>query len=250
MLGQSLRPQLTRALNTYQRQSSDDRAELLLLPSAEQTGYGSRQHPGKSAHQAAAAVLTARIRSLEDRRSRPEGAARAGGAVCQPQEGALLLSESGTAEPCRPDYLLLCRQLESLQQSDNHALPLLANTSALLKAALPLVNWAGFYLLEGQKLVLGPFQGKVACIHIDLNQGVCGRAAREGQLLNVADVQTFPGHIACDADSRSELVLPIFKQDRVVAVLDLDSPRRNRFTEADEAGLTALVRQLEKDLII
>ena len=122
----------------------------------------------------------------------------------------------------------------------------LANLSALLFDALDDLNWAGFYTLEGETLVLGPFQGKPACIEIPIARGVCGAAVREDKAQLVPDVHAFPGHIACDSASRSELVIPLHRNGRVVAVLDLDSPTLARFTEADRDALTALCAAVER----
>jgi GAF domain-containing protein len=116
-----------------------------------------------------------------------------------------------------------------------------ANLAALLYQELEQVNWAGFYLLRGQALVLGPFQGLPACVDIPLGAGVCGTAAATGEIQRVADVHAFEGHIACDANSESEIVLPLISERGVVGVLDIDSPVRDRFSEADEAGLVAIV---------
>ena len=143
------------------------------------------------------------------------------------------------------NYDLLARQLASLAQEEPWYVPLLANASALLYGALPDLNWAGFYLLRGETLVLGPFQGKPACIHIPLGKGVCGTAAAEGRTLRVPDVHAFPGHIACDSASASEIVVPLRKNGRVIGVLDIDSPLPDRFSESDQAGLEAFVRVLE-----
>ena len=144
------------------------------------------------------------------------------------------------------DYELLCAQLSGLAEADGWYVPLMANAAALLYDALEDVNWAGFYLLRDGRLVLGPFQGKVACIHIPLGKGVCGTAARRDETQLVPDVHAFPGHIACDSASKAEIVVPIHKDGRVVAVLDIDSPVRDRFTAADRAGLEGLVRVLEE----
>lgn len=144
------------------------------------------------------------------------------------------------------DYGLLCSQLASLAEADRWYVPLMANAAALLYDAMADVNWAGFYLLRGEKLVLGPFQGKVACIHIPLGRGVCGTAAQRDATQLVPDVHTFPGHIACDSASNSEIVIPIHSGGRVAAVLDIDSPILNRFSEADRTGLEGVVRVLEE----
>ena len=120
----------------------------------------------------------------------------------------------------------------------------MANVAALLWQALPDLNWAGFYRFDGRELVLGPFQGKSACIRIALDRGVCGAAARLRATQRVEDVHAFPGHIACDAASRSELVVPLLDGDRLIGVLDLDSPRTARFTAQDAAGAEALVARI------
>ena len=134
-------------------------------------------------------------------------------------------------------YEELNSQLESLIDGVPYRIADLANASALLWQTLDRLNWAGFYLMDEGKLVLGPFQGKPACIQIALGRGVCGTAAAEERTVRVADVHAFPGHIACDCASNSEIVVPIRSRGRVVAVLDLDSPERGRFTEEDQAGL-------------
>ena len=120
----------------------------------------------------------------------------------------------------------------------------MANVAALIWQAIPELNWAGFYRFDGTELVLGPFQGKAACIRIPLDKGVCGAAARLRATQRVDDVHAFPGHIACDADSRSELVIPVVADDRLIGVLDLDSPRAARFSPADQAGAEALIARI------
>ena len=144
------------------------------------------------------------------------------------------------------DYPLLCEQLRSLGESERHWLPLLSNASALLYEALPDLNWAGFYLIEGGSLLLGPFQGKVACIRIPLGKGVCGTAAARDETQLVPDVHAFPGHIACDGASNAEIVVPLHRDGAVIGVLDIDSPLLGRFTEADRAGLEAFARVIEE----
>ncbi len=146
----------------------------------------------------------------------------------------------------RCDYDLLKRQLEALAEEDGWFVPLLANASALLYGAMEELNWAGFYLTRGEGLVLGPFQGKTACIHIPMGKGVCGTAAALDATQRVPDVHAFPGHIACDSASNSEIVVPIHANGRVAGVLDIDSPWLDRFSEADQAGLEAFVRALER----
>ena len=135
------------------------------------------------------------------------------------------------------NYEELNSQLESLIDGVPYRIADLANASALLWQTLDRLNWAGFYLMDEGKLVLGPFQGKPACIQIALGRGVCGTAAAEERTVRVEDVHLFPGHIACDCASNSEIVVPIRSRGRVVGVLDLDSPERGRFTEEDQAGL-------------
>ena len=127
------------------------------------------------------------------------------------------------------NYDLLKEQLQALTGSERHPIPNLANASALIYHALPDLNWAGFYLMDNEELLRGPFQGKTACIRIPKGRGVCGTAVLEERILRVDDVHTFEGHIACDSASRSEIVLPIFDGERVVGVLDIDSPKKDGF---------------------
>ncbi|MEK4999035.1 GAF domain-containing protein [Paenibacillus sp. FSL H7-0918] len=128
-------------------------------------------------------------------------------------------------------------QLEALVKDEPSAMANLANASALLKHAMPDTNWAGFYLFDGKELVLGPFQGLPACIRIPLSRGVCGTAAAERRTLVVGDVHAFPGHIACDAASNSEIVVPLIKDDRLLGVLDIDSPLKDRFDDEERRFL-------------
>ena len=146
------------------------------------------------------------------------------------------------------DYLELERRLTALIHGVPHFIANLSNASALLFDTLEDINWAGFYLMEQGRLVLGPFQGKPACIEIPLNKGVCGAAASRGETVLVENVHAFPGHIACDSASNSEIVIPIRKKGAVVGVLDIDSPTVGRFTEADKEGLEHFVRALEREL--
>ena len=146
------------------------------------------------------------------------------------------------------DYKKLCETLRALIKGVPYLTADLANASALLWEALPDINWAGFYLAEKNGLVLGPFQGKVACILIAPGRGVCGTAAAEDRTQRVADVHAFPGHIACDSASNSEIVVPIRPNGKVVGVLDIDSPLLARFDEADRDGLEEFVRILEEEL--
>ena len=144
------------------------------------------------------------------------------------------------------DYRSLNSALAGLIDGVPHKIANLANASALLWQMLEDINWAGFYLMEEGKLVLGPFQGKPACIEIPLGKGVCGTAAAEKKTQLVRDVHAFPGHIACDCASNSEIVVPIIADGEVRGVLDIDSPSVGRFTEADREGLEGFVRILEK----
>jgi L-methionine (R)-S-oxide reductase len=141
-------------------------------------------------------------------------------------------------------FLELRQQLDGLLQGERDALANCANAAALLYHALPDLNWAGFYFLRERELVLGPFQGKVACVRIPLGRGVCGTAAERRETLVVPDVHAFPGHIACDSASRAEIVVPLIHRERVLGVLDLDSPNPGRFDSQDAAGLEALVAAL------
>ena len=137
-------------------------------------------------------------------------------------------------------YAQLVAQARALVDGEPDRTANAANLSALIYHALPDLKWAGFYFYDGTELVVGPFQGLPACVRIALDKGVCGAAARTRQTQRVADVEAFPGHIACDAASRSELVVPLVKGDRLIGVLDLDSPRTNRFDEEDQQGLEAI----------
>jgi GAF domain-containing protein len=139
-------------------------------------------------------------------------------------------------------YADLARQLAALLEGERDPVANAANCSALLFAVLPEVNWVGFYFLRGGELVVGPFQGKPACVRIALGRGVCGTAAATRRTQLVPDVHAFPGHIACDADSRAELVVPLVRGGELLGVLDLDSPRAGRFTEQDRVGVEELAR--------
>ena len=141
-------------------------------------------------------------------------------------------------------YRDLVSSLGALLEGETDPLANLANASALLSAALDGINWCGFYLLRGGELVLGPFQGKPACVRIAMGKGVCGTAAESRQTLVVPDVQVFPGHIACDEASRSEIVVPILVGGVLAGVLDVDAPEKSRFDEDDRAGLEAFVAAL------
>ena len=161
---------------------------------------------------------------------------------------AQAMEKMGLLQPEPANHAILNAQLASLVEGVPHPLANLANAAALLWDSLGGINWAGFYLMEGDRLVLGPFMGKPACIEIPLHKGVCGAAARTDATELVPDVHAFPGHIACDCASRSEIVVPLHKEGRVMGVLDIDSPLLHRFTEADRAGLETFARILEKAL--
>ena len=141
-------------------------------------------------------------------------------------------------------YDLLTAQLAGLMEGEREAIPNLANMSALIFQALKDINWAGFYLMKDGMLVLGPFQGNPACIRIPVGRGVCGTAAKTLQTQLVPDVHLFPGHIACDAQSQSEIVIPLMKGEKLLGVLDIDSPIRNRFDGEDQRGLEKLCQML------
>jgi GAF domain-containing protein len=148
-----------------------------------------------------------------------------------------------TADPAQPKgefYRELLSAADGLTAGESDAVANMANVAALVWQLVPDLNWAGFYRVIGKELVLGPFCGKPACIRIPLGQGVCGTAAASGETQLVANVHAFPGHIACDAESRSELVVPVLREGAVIAVIDLDSPHQGRFDEEDRAGFEAL----------
>ena len=145
-------------------------------------------------------------------------------------------------------YEELIAQVKALTEGIPYPIANLANASAAIWQSLDRLNWAGFYLMQDGALVLGPFQGKPACIRIPVGKGVCGTAVQENRTVRVEDVHQFPGHIACDSTSNSEIVVPIYKNGEIYGVLDLDSPYFARFTEEDQAGLEALARVLEEAL--
>ena len=145
-------------------------------------------------------------------------------------------------------YRDLAQMLEALIGDETDAVANMANAAGLIWESVPDLNWAGFYRNVGGELVLGPFQGRPACIRIAFGQGVCGVAAETRQVQRVEDVHAFPGHIACDSASNSEIVLPLIRDGELLGVLDLDSPRHGRFDEEDEAGLVAIARILAKAL--
>ncbi len=144
------------------------------------------------------------------------------------------------------NYSLLCKQLLALTEDVPHRCANLANAAALLFHTLPDINWAGFYCRQGDALILGPFQGKPACVTIPMGKGVCGTAAQEDRTQRVADVHQFPGHIACDSASNAEIVVPLHAAGTLWGVLDIDSPTKNRFTPEDQAGLEQFAAILEQ----
>lgn len=146
-------------------------------------------------------------------------------------------------------YESLSRQASALLEGEDDMIAAMANFSALLNDNLTSLNWVGFYIKRGEELVLGPFQGKVACTRIPMGKGVCGSAAQRNETLRVADVHLFDGHIACDSASNSEIVIPVRKGGEVIAVLDIDSPSFDRFDQEDQKGLELLVKCLESCLL-
>ncbi|XKE95954.1 GAF domain-containing protein [Metaplanococcus flavidus] len=145
-------------------------------------------------------------------------------------------------------YSMLCKQLDALLTGETNRIANLSNAAALLNQFLERINWAGFYLMEDGELVLGPFQGLPACVRIQVGRGVCGTAVAEKKTMLVEDVHQFPGHIACDAASRSEIVIPLVKDGEVIGVLDIDSPELSRFTQEDQDGLEAFTEILMNHL--
>lgn len=145
-------------------------------------------------------------------------------------------------------YNQLSTQLDALLTGEQNVVANLSNTSALLHQFFERINWVGFYLMEDNELVLGPFQGLPACVRIPVGKGVCGTAVQQQASIIVPDVHNFPGHIACDAASRSEIVIPIMKDEQVLGVLDIDSPELNRFSETDRIGLEKVIQILVKHL--
>lgn len=147
------------------------------------------------------------------------------------------------------NYELVKKQLSALLHDENNLIANLSNTAALLNQFLDRVNWVGFYLMDTKdELVLGPFQGLPACVRIPLGKGVCGTAALKKETVRVEDVHQFPGHIACDAASQSEIVIPLLKGERLIGVLDIDSPEKNRFDELDQKNLEELTRILSEHI--
>ena len=151
-------------------------------------------------------------------------------------------------EVSETNYDLLQKQVSSLIEDESNMIAILSNVSALLNDSLDQINWVGFYLVEDNELILGPFQGHPACVHIAIGKGVCGTAVAKDESQLVADVNAFTGHIACDANSKSEIVIPIHKDSNVIGVLDIDAPITNRFNNEDKQGLENIVAIIEKQL--
>ncbi|PTI20472.1 Free methionine-(R)-sulfoxide reductase [Staphylococcus warneri] len=146
------------------------------------------------------------------------------------------------------NYDLLQKQLISLIEDESNLIAILSNTSALLNDHLDQVNWVGFYLIENNELILGPFQGHPACVHIQIGKGVCGTAVSNNETQVIKDVHQFPGHIACDANSNSEIVIPIHKANEIIGVLDIDAPIKNRFNNEDRKELEKVVSIIENQI--
>ena len=157
----------------------------------------------------------------------------------------MFIVEKTTSEDKHAFYELMLMQLQALLEGEENPIAILSNASALLNECLEQINWVGFYLMKKGELLLGPFQGKVACMHIAVGRGVCGTAVSENKTQLVKDVHAFPGHIACDSASRSEIVIPIRKGDEIMGVLDIDSPILSRFDEIDAMYLEKCVNVIE-----
>lgn len=154
-----------------------------------------------------------------------------------------------TSVSLEEQYVLLVKQVKHLVNKNENLISNLANFTAALKQTFSKISWVGFYLYDGEKLYLGPFQGKVACTVIKIGSGVCGSSAQDHNTIIVPDVDKFPGHIACDVESRSEIVVPIIKDGKLYGVLDLDSKDYNSFNEIDKKYLEELVEYLSKEII-
>ena len=147
-------------------------------------------------------------------------------------------------------YLLLIKQVKSLLNKDDNFLSNLSNLTALLKQTFEKISWVGFYLFDGKKLYLGPFQGKIACTQIEIGKGVCGTAAKKSKTIIVDNVDLFPGHIVCDADSKSEIVVPVISNNHLYGVLDLDSTELNAFNETDKKYLEIICEFLGEEILV
>lgn len=159
-----------------------------------------------------------------------------------------MFTKSTYSEDLTANYNMLSKQLDSLLTGEPNAIANLSNASALLNQFFDQINWVGFYLMEEGELVLGPFQGLPACVRIPLTRGVCGASATTQETIIVPDVHAYPGHIACDAASQSEIVVPIVKEGELLGVLDIDSPIKNRFSEQDAEGLEQFIQVLVKHI--
>lgn len=159
-----------------------------------------------------------------------------------------MFTKSAYSEDLTANYNMLSKQLDALLTGETNAIANFSNASALLNQFFDQINWVGFYIMEDGELVLGPFQGLPACVRIPLNRGVCGAAASKQETVIVPDVHAYPGHIACDAASQSEIVVPIVKDGELVGVLDIDSPIKDRFTEHDAEGLEQFIQVLVKHI--
>lgn len=159
-----------------------------------------------------------------------------------------MFTKSSYSEDLSANYTMLSKQLDALLTGETNVIANLSNASALLNQFFDQINWVGFYLVENGELVLGPFQGLPACVRIQFGKGVCGTSAEIMETVIVPDVHEFPGHIACDAASQSEIVLPIVKDGELVGVLDIDSPIKNRFSEEDAKGLEQFIQVLVKHI--
>jgi GAF domain-containing protein len=158
----------------------------------------------------------------------------------------IIISDSNSTT--EEKYKLLNQQLGSLVLKEDNLISNLANVTAGLKQTFDKISWVGFYLFDGKKLYLGPFQGKVACTNIEIGKGVCGKSAQLRKTIVVSDVHQFPGHIFCDADSKSEIVVPLLKNDKLIGVLDLDSTEYNSFNETDKVYLEQICKFLIKEI--
>lgn len=159
---------------------------------------------------------------------------------------SILIDKSLTLEE---QYKELISQIRFLLSKDDEIISNLSNLTASLKQAFEKISWVGFYLYDGKRLYLGPFQGKVACTSIELGRGVCGTAAQKGETIIVPDVNKFPGHIFCDADSKSEIVVPVEKEGKLYGVLDLDSAEYNSFNDTDKKYLEEIVYFLSREIL-
>lgn len=159
-----------------------------------------------------------------------------------------MFAKSTYAGDTQQQYEMLAKQLDALLTGEKNVMANLSNASALLNQFFDRINWVGFYMMDGNELVLGPFQGLPACIRIPVGRGVCGTSVAKKETIIVADVHAFPGHIACDAASQSEIVVPLLKNGEVIGVLDIDSPEKNRFQKEDQQGLEHLVSILMKHI--